>query len=175
MAQQRVLIISADGFEDLELLCPMYRLLEAGYGLDIAALQKGTITGIKGYTVQANLRIQDVSRYPSQAYDLLLLPGGKAPASLRLNETVLDIARDFELSGKLIASICHGPQILISAGLLKGKRATSYSSVAQELEKAGATYEDQDVVVDGNHIFSRTPKDLPAFNRAIIRQLSKQA
>jgi len=171
MPNQRVLIISADGFEDLELFCPMYRLLEAGYGIDIASLTKGKLTGKNGYTIEANMAVDEFSNNPSQSYELLLLPGGKAPATLRQNETVLNIARDFDQAGKPIAAICHGPQILITAGLLKGKRATSYSSVAKELDEAGAHYEDKEVIVDRQYVFSRTPKDLPAFNREMIDQL----
>jgi len=175
MSHHRVLILSADGFEDSELLCPMNRLLEAGYELDIASLTKGTITGKMGYTVEANLSVDEVPDDPSQTYGLLLLPGGKAPASLRKHDTVLEIARRFDRAGKPIAAICHGPQILISAGLLEGKKATSYSSVAKELKDAGAIYEDREVVVDGNHVFSRSPQDLPAFNREMMRQLDNQS
>lgn len=171
MPTQKVLLISADQFEDTELICPMNRLLEAGYGVDIASLEKGEITGKKGYTAQANLAVNELSGDPAQAYDLLLIPGGKAPAALRKSEPVLDIARSFDRAGKPIAAICHGPQILISAGLLKGKKATSYSSVARELKDAGADYEDTEVVVDGKYVFSRNPKDIPAFNREIMRQL----
>ncbi len=168
----RVLIITADDFEDTELLCPMNRLLEAGYTVDVASLQKGSITGKKGYTVDADLSVEELSEEPSRDYDLLLLPGGKAPGKLRENDKVLDTARSFDKAGKPIAAICHGPQILISAGLLKDKQATSYTSVAPELKDAGALYEDAEVVVDGNYVFSRHPGDIPAFNREIMAQLA---
>jgi protease I len=168
----RILIITADDFEDTELLCPMNRLLEAGYAVDIASLQKSRITGKKGYTVEADLAVDELPAEPSRDYDLLLLPGGKAPAKLRENSKVQDAARNFDQAGKPIAAICHGPQILISAGLLKGKQATSYTSVASELKDAGALYEDAEVVVDGKYVFSRHPGDIPAFNREIMAQLA---
>ena len=171
MAKQKVLILSADNFEDTELICPMNRLMEEGYEVDIASLEKGEIKGKKGYTVDANLAVTELSANPGRDYELLLLPGGKAPAALRENEKVLETARSFDRREKPIAAICHGPQILISAGLLKGKKATSYTSVASELKEAGANYEDTGVVVDGKYVSSRNPGDIPAFNREIIRQL----
>ena len=167
----RILIVTADDFEDTELLCPMNRLLEAEYAVDVVSLEKGTVTGKKGYTVDVDIALDDLPIDPSQSYDLLLLPGGKAPAKLRKYEKVLDTARSFDKAGKPIAAICHGPQILISAGLLKGKRATSYTSVASELKDAGALYEDAEVVVEGKYVFSRHPGDIPAFNREIMAQL----
>ncbi|MDZ7820354.1 MAG: type 1 glutamine amidotransferase domain-containing protein [Candidatus Marinimicrobia bacterium] len=167
----RVLIISADKFEDTELLCPMNRLLEEGCIVDVASFEKGRIKGKKGYEVKVNIRLDELPDDPAGAYDLLLLPGGKAPAKLRRNEKVLETARSFDRAGKPVAAICHAPQILISAGLMEGRRATAYSAVADELKEAGAIYEDTEVVVEGNYIFSRHPGDLPAFNREIIRKL----
>jgi protease I len=171
MAGKRVLIISADQFEDTELLCPMNRLLEAGCSVDIAAPNKGKITGKKGYAVQAHLSVKDLPEDPALEYDLLLLPGGKAPAQLRQIDAVLAAARRFDAAQKPIAAICHGPQVLISAGLMQGKTATSYTSVAQELKEAGASYVDEEVVVDGSYIFSRNPNDIPAFNRELMKKL----
>ena len=171
MAAKRVLIISADHFEDTELLCPMNRLIEAGCSVDIAAPNKGKITGKKGYAVQAHLSVKDLPEDPAAEYDLLLLPGGKAPAQLRRIDAVLAVAKRFDAAQKPIAAICHGPQVLISAGLMQGKTATSYTSVAQELQEAGASYVDEEVVVDGNYIFSRNPNDIPAFNREMMQKL----
>ena len=171
MSTGRILILTADQFEDTELLCPMNRLLESEFTVDVVSVDKGMITGKKGYTVDVDIALDDLPFDPSPSYDLLLLPGGKAPATLRQYEKVLDTARSFDKAGKPIAAICHGPQILISAGLLKGKRATSYTSVAQELKDAGAYYEDSEVVVDGNYVFSRHPGDIPAFNREMMHQL----
>ena len=164
----RVLIVSADGFEDTELLVPWYRLREAGVDVDIASSRAGTIAGKHGYEVTANVGIGDVQ---ADDYDLLLLPGGKAPAKLREDQRLLDIARRFFAADKPVAAICHGPQILVSAGLLHGRTATCYRTVASELKDAGADYEDAEIVVDGNLITSRQPEDLPAFTREIMRRL----
>jgi len=171
MAGKKVLCISAEGFEDTELLCPVNRLLEEGHTVDIAAPGNKEFTGKHGYSVHPDLSVDDLPPDPATVYDLLLLPGGKAPATLRKIDSVLEAAKSFDAAGKPIAAICHGPQILITAGLLQGKQATSYTSVAKELKEAGAEYLDQEVVVDGSYIFSRNPKDIPAFNREIIAQL----
>lgn len=165
----RVLIVSADGFEDTELLVPWYRLREAGIEVDIASTRPGPIAGKHGYEVSAGLGIGDVQ---AERYDLLLLPGGKAPAKLREDQRLLDIARTFFAEGKPVAAICHGPQILVSAGLLEGRTATCYKSVAAELKDAGASYRDEALVVDDNLITSRQPDDLPAFTREIMHRLT---
>lgn len=162
----RALMISADGFEDLELLVPYYRLKEAGVELDLASMHKGEIKGLHGYAVRADLSLEEVD--PS-AYELLVLPGGRAPQAVRKQEAALEIARHFFAEGKPVAAICHGPQTLISAGLMRGRRATSYPAVGRELEEAGAVYEDAEVVVDGNLVTARVPGDLPAFLREMMR------
>lgn len=164
----KALIISADNFEDSELLVPYYRLKEAGVKVTVASLKRGTITGKQGYEVSVDKAIEEVN--PND-YAILVLPGGKAPAVLRTEPKVLEIAQSFFAGNKPVAAICHGPQILISAGLMKGRRATCYLSVADELKKAGALYEDQEVVVDANLITSRQPADLPAFMRETMKQL----
>lgn len=164
----KALILSADHFEDTELLVPLYRLREEGVEVDVAAVSRGKIHGKHGYEVEANKAIKDVE--PDQ-YDLLLLPGGKAPSSVRKENRALEIARHFFESGKPVAAICHGPQILISAGLMDGRHATCYRSVAEELKESGAVYEDEPVVVDGNLITSRQPGDLPEFTREIVKRL----
>ncbi len=105
-------------------------------------------------------------------YDFLILPGGKAPEEIRKVPKALEIAGDFFAKNKPVAAICHGPQILISAGLMKGRHATCYRSVAPEMKEAGADYEDKEVIVDGNLITSRQPSDLPAFMKEIIKKIS---
>lgn len=164
----KALIISADNFEDSELLSPYYRLEEAGAEVDVASLKKGTLRGKHGYVVEANLAFPEVQ---PDNYDLLLLPGGKAPQSIRDNLDAREIVKFFFLRDKPVAAICHGPQILASAGVLEKRHATCYKTVADELRKAGALYEDRDVVVDGNLITSRQPSDLPAFMREIMKKL----
>lgn len=162
----KVLIISDDHFEDSELLYPYYRLKEDGIDVEVAATGKGMISGKHGYEVEVDRTVHEVS---PEAYDVLILPGGKAPSHIRREPKALEIARTFFAKKKLVAAICHGPQILISAGLLKGRHATCYRSVAEELRASGAIYEDSEVVVDGNLITSRQPSDLPAFMREVMK------
>jgi protease I len=163
----KALIISGDLFEDTELLVPWYRLLEENIGVDIGSIRTGTITGKHGYKVAVHFSLDEID--PS-SYDLLILPGGKAPASLRKNETLLGIVRHFFEENKVVAAICHGPQILVSAGVLTGRKVTCYVSVADELKSAGADYRDEEVVVDQNLISSRVPGDLPYFMREIMKK-----
>jgi len=167
----KVLMISADNFEDTELLVPYYRLKEEGVEVDIASVRRGIIKGKHGYEVEVDNILGEVN---PDDYDLLLLPGGKAPETVRKEQQALDIASAFFAGNKPVAAICHGPQTLISAGLLKGRRATCYRSVAQEMKDAGALYENSEVVVDGNLVTSRQPSDLPAFMRETMKKL-KQA
>jgi len=164
----KALIISADNFEDSELLVPYYRLKEAGVEVTVASLNRGAITGKQGYEVAVDKTLDEVN---PDDYAILVLPGGKAPAVVRKEPKALEIARSFFAGSKPVAAICHGPQILISAGLLKGRRATCYMSVADELKEAGALYEDREVVIDGNLVTSRQPPDLPAFMRETMKQL----
>lgn len=171
MQAKKALIISADLFEDSELLYPLYRLQEAGFQVDVAAPTTGTITGKHNYAVTANLAVDAVESAGSCGYSLLVLPGGKAPAALRGIPKVIDIVNDFASSGLPIAAICHGPQILVTARLLRGKRATCYTTVADELREAGALYEGAPVVVDGNLITSRIPADLPDFMREVMKKV----
>ncbi|MRR33423.1 type 1 glutamine amidotransferase [bacterium] len=164
----RVLMLSADNFEDSELLVPYYRFREEGCRVDVASMKKGKITGKHGYEVEVDKTLEEAA---PDDYDLLLLPGGKAPEAVRKQPAALEIAKSFFAGGKPVAAICHGPQTLISAGLLKGRRATCYRSVAAEMKEAGALYEDREVVVDGNLVTSREPSDLPAFMREVMKLL----
>lgn len=165
----KVLIISADNFEDSELLVPYYRMLEEGHPVTIASLKKGKIKGKKGYEVTVDRELRDID---PTAYDILILPGGKAPGVIRKEQKALDIAKHFFDKDKPVAAICHGPQTLISAGLMKGRHATSYKSVASEMKEAGAQYEDREVIVDRNLITSRQPSDIPAFVREIMKKIT---
>ena len=161
----RALIISSNRFEDSELAEPLRQLRTKGLEVDVAAPQKGLITGKHGHKVSAGLALDAVR---PEDYDLLLLPGGKAPASLRKNPEAVAIARHFLQTNKPVAAICHGPQVLIATGLLGGRSATCYRGIRQELEAAGVNYHDREVVVDGNLITSRQPTDIPAFMQAIL-------
>jgi protease I len=164
----KALIISADNFEDSELLVPYYRLKEEGIAVDVASMKAGSIKGKHGYEVEVTKALKDVN---AGAYDILILPGGRAPEAVRKDKKALDLARSFIEKNRPVAAICHGGQTLISAGLVKGRRVTCYKSVAPEMKEAGALYEDAEVVVDNNLISSRQPSDLPAFMREIMKKL----
>ncbi len=167
----RVLIVSADNFEDSELLVPYYRLREEEIEVDVASMRKGKIRGKHGYEVEVDKTLEEVR---SRDYDLLILPGGKAPEAIRKEEEAVKIAKDFFEENKPVSAICHGPQLLVTADLLRGRHATCSKSVAEELKDAGAIYEDREVIVDGNLITSRQPSDLPAFLRETMNMLKKK-
>jgi len=168
----KALIISADNFEDSELLYPYYRFREEGIETDIASMKAGPIKGKHGYEIEANKSLSEIN---AGDYDFLLLPGGKAPEQVRKEQTAHEIARYFFENEKPVFAICHGPQTLISAGLIKGRRATSYKSVAGEMKEAGVLYEDKEVVTDGNLVTSREPSDLPVFMREIMKMIKQRA
>ncbi len=163
----KALIITAEQFEDSELFAPKEALEKAGFQVDIATPEKGhQFHGKHGGKVLGDLTLAEAD---PDAYDLLLLPGGKAPASLRHDEHAQHIVKAFFKADKPVAAICHGPQILVSARVLEGRRATCYRSVANELRENGARYEDAEVVVDGKLVTSREPGDLPAFVREMLK------
>ncbi|MEF8787762.1 MAG: type 1 glutamine amidotransferase domain-containing protein [Planctomycetota bacterium] len=162
----KVLILAAEGFEDSELLVPMYRLLEEGDDVDIAAPETGEFAGKHDYTAEANLDFGDID---AADYDMLVLPGGKGPETVRLDDSAVRVTREMMEAGKPIASICHGAQVLISAGVLEGRKATCWQGIRDDLKAAGADYRDREVVVDDNLITSRFPGDLPAFCREMMR------
>ena len=164
----KALIISADLFEDSELKIPYQYLRELGIHVDIASIQKGTIIGKHGFHVYTTMTLNEID---PKKYDILILPGGKGPSLIRKEIKALEIARYFFDQNKLVAAICHGPQILISAGLIKGRVVTGYKSIAKELKDAGAIYKDAEVVIDKNLITSRQPSDLNAFMKAIKESL----
>ncbi len=162
----KALMISADNFEDMELFVPYYRLKEEGIEVDISSMKKGKIKGKHGYEIEVDKTFEEVE--PGE-YRILILPGGKAPEAIRKDRTAVGIAKFFFKADKPVFAICHGPQLLITAGLLKGRHATCYRSVAPEMKETGALYEDREVVVDGNLVTSRQPSDLPAFTREMMK------
>ncbi len=166
----KVLIISAENFEDMELFVPFYRLKEEGIEVDISSMNKGRIKGKHGYEIEVEKTFKEVD---PEKYDILVLPGGKAPETIRKDPAAVKIARSFFEGNKPVFAICHGPQLLITAGLLKRRHATCHKSVAPEMKEAGALYEDREVVVDGNLVTSRQPSDLPAFMREMMRAIKR--
>lgn len=173
----KAIVLSADQFEDLELYVPVFRLIEAGWNVDIAAPEKGKITGESNwYYIVANKRIDEID---PDDYDLLLIPGGKpdgAPTTVRNNSDAVEVARSFFAKDKPVAAICHGPYLLVSADLVKGRRLTSYwgDGVPEEITNAGGKWENSDVVVDGNLVTSRWPMDIAAFSREMMKMVSNR-
>ena len=164
----KILIMTENKSEDTEVLYPYYRLQEAGFEVEVAALTRKTVDLKFHLTVEATKAIDECR---AEDYAGLVLPGGSAPEKVRLNANALKIVREMNAAGKPIAAICHGPQTLISADVLRGRRATAYPGVRDDLKNAGALYEDAPVVVDGNLVTSRRPEDLPCFMREFCRLL----
>ncbi len=165
---KRVAILVEDLYEDLELWYPYYRLLEEGAQVRLVGPQAKAYTSKHGLPAQADLAAGAVS---ADDFDAVVVPGGYAPDRLRGYPAVLDLVRDVFQAGGLVAAICHGAWVPVSAGILQGKRATCVSAIKDDLINAGATYLDQEVVIDGNLVTSRTPRDLPAYLPAIISAL----
>jgi len=167
--QRTILAFVEDGYEDLELWYPKLRLEEAGYATRPAGPELKPYRGKHGYPASAELRIDDAT-----SADLigLLIPGGFMPDKLRRDAKVLALTRECFEQGKLVAFICHGGWIPISAKILKGKRAAGSRGIKDDLENAGAIWVDEPVVIDGNLVSSRTPQDLPAFAAAMVEFLS---
>lgn len=170
---RKVLIMLDKGVEDVEFLYPFYRLQEEGYGVDVVASKaKETYAGKHGVPMQSDLSPHDVK---IDEYDGLIIPGGRAPDYMRTNVGLVNIVKKAFVRGKVVAAICHGPQMLIEADVLRGKRATCWKSVTTDLKNAGAKFIDEAAVVDGNMVTSRSPADLPNFCRETIGLLTKYA
>ncbi len=169
---KKAVILTADQFEDMEVMYPLMRLQEEGWKVDIASPKIEAIHGEFGY---AQL-MPDVliSKVDPAKYDLLIIPGGSpegAPSVVRKIKKAQEITQDFFAKNKPVASICHGPWTLADAGVIKGKHLTTYwhDGVPESVKKAGGIWEDSEVVVDGNLVTSRWPEDLPAFMREVIK------
>jgi protease I len=161
-----VVILTGDIYEDLELWYPKLRLEEAGASVIVAGPSANAkYSGKHGYPCISDAAIAEVQ---ADNFDALVVPGGFMPDKLRRESDVLDLVRAFQSAGKPIAAICHGGWIPISAGVYRGVRVTGSPGIKDDLINAGAHYEDAEVVVDGNHVSSRRPDDLPAFCRALI-------
>lgn len=168
LAGNRILLFLDKGYEDLEFWYPRLRLAEEGAVVDVVAAEKRAYPSKHDYPAAADLTYAEVD---PTAYDALVIPGGAAPDYIRRHKTALALVRELARAHKLVAAICHGPHVLVSAGVLRGKKATCFPSIADDVANAGATYVDAEVVVDDGVITSRTPADLPAFCRAIINAL----
>ena len=186
---KNVVIIVAHEFEDIELLYPILRLSEEGAEIVVVPVREGLhprphiegkqVTGRFGHPVPIPVMaegnrysISSVEELDAVDIDCLLFPGGYSPDALRLHAGTLELVRECHRQGKLLAAICHGPWVLISAGIMEGKRATGYVAVRDDLVNAGANFADVPAVRDGNIITGRVPDDLPEFCQEIIKALS---
>ncbi len=158
------IILAEDGFEDLELFYPYHRLREEGIVVEIAS-SKEEIVGKRGYKIKASLRYEDVN---PEDFDLLIIPGGKSPERVRLNKNALKIVRYFFSHNKPVAIICHGVQVLISAGVVRGRKIACWYGVKDDLIAAGGEFVDG-VAVDGNLVSARHPGDLAEWMREFIK------
>ena len=168
---KRVDCLVGDDYEDLEVWYPVLRLQEEGATVDLIGLEPGACRGKHGYPCKAEKGIEAVS---AADYDALIVPGGWMPDKLRRYEPVLRFCQEFDAAGKVVATICHGPWILISAKLLKGRTLTSTPGIKDDVENAGAVWVDQEAVRDANLISARRPPDLPAFMRLMIQAMGEQ-
>jgi protease I len=190
LSGKKVAIIVAHEFEDVELLYPLLRLSEEGAEIVVVPVDKGLhprpyvegkpVTGRFGHTVPIPVMtegnryvVNNIEELNADDVDCLLFPGGFSPDALRQHERTLDLVLDCHKRGKLLTAICHGPWVLISAGIMEGKRATGYAAVRDDLLNAGAEFVDVPAVRDGNIITGRVPDDLPEFCQEIIQALSE--
>jgi protease I len=168
---KRIAILAENMYQEMELWVPYYRLREEGADVKIvgAGGAKG-YTSKHGYPVSVDIQAEQVS---AVEFDAVIVPGGYAPDMMRRHAAMVALVRDAARQGKIVAAICHAGWMLVSAGVLKGRKATSFFSIKDDLVAAGADWHDAEVVVDGNLITSRNPNDLPAFCRAIVQALTK--
>jgi protease I len=191
LRDKKVLILVANEFEDIELYYPLIRLSEEGAGIVVGTVEVGfhprpfvsgkPITGRFGLTVPAPW-LKEGNRYITQPvvelnaedFDAVIVPGGFCPDNLRRDPRAVSLVRNAALAGKPVAAICHGPWLLCSADILRGRKATGFYSIRDDVVNAGAEWHDKAVVVDGPIITSRTPDDLPEFCGAIIEALQSR-
>jgi protease I len=165
-----VAFILADMYEDSEFTEPWQRLREAGHQTAVVGLRRGVeVTGKKGHGTVTDLAIAEAR---ADEFDALVIPGGYSPDKLRVNEAMVTFTREFVQSGKPVAAICHAGWMLAEADVARGRRVTSVRNIRTDLVNAGADWVDEEVVVDGNLITSRTPADLPAFCDTLLKQLT---
>jgi protease I len=162
---KRIAVFVDNMYQEMEVWVPVYRFQEAGAEVVLIGAEAKTYTSKLGYPAPAKATYDQVN--PAE-FDGLIVPGGYAPDYIRRYPKALEFVRAMDKAGKLIGSICHGPWVLCSAGVLKNRRATSFFAIKDDVVNAGAKFEDAEVVVDQNIVTSRKPEDLPAFCRAAI-------
>jgi len=167
---KRIAILAEQDFEDSELVEPLKAMKEAG--AQVFVVGSGSQASYKGKRGRATIKVDiDADKVRAEDFDAIIIPGGYAPDKMRLYQPMIDLVRKSHDLGRVIAAICHGPQLLISADIVRGRRLTSWPSVAIDLKNAGASWVDEPMVKDGNIITSRKPSDLPLFNSTIIQAL----
>jgi protease I len=168
---KRIAILVEEDFEDSELTEPM-RVMK-GVGSEVVIVGSGSKNTYQGKKRQAKVSVDTTAnKVEINTFDAVIIPGGYAPDKMRLHQSMIDLVKKAYDQGKVVAAICHGPQLLISADIVRGHRVTSWASVAVDLKNAGAIWTDEPVVRDGNLITSRKPADLDEFNQEIIEALS---
>ncbi|MFO7792057.1 MAG: type 1 glutamine amidotransferase domain-containing protein [Candidatus Saliniplasma sp.] len=166
---KKAIVLIENGFEDTELTYPYFRLQEAGLEVDLVGeKEENTYESKNGQQLKSHKAAKDVD---ISEYDLLVVPGGRAPDRMRIKEPFVELAQAAVDNDLVIASICHGLQLLIETDLLEGKKATCYYSVRTDMENAGAEFLDEEVVVDGKLVTSRHPGDLPSFMKETLKLL----
>ena len=172
---KKVAVLATHGFEQSELEKPVEALKEAGAQVEIISLKSGTIKGWSGKDWGGEVSVdKTIDSVKAGDYDALVLPGGVMnPDALRINTDAVGFVRDFMTAGKPVAAICHGPWTLIEAGALKGRKVTSWPSLRTDIENAGGTWVDEEVVTDKGLVTSRKPADLPAFCRKLIEEIEE--
>lgn len=175
LSGKNVAILTENGFEEIELTSPKEALEAAGATVHIISPQKERVRGWNHDHWSADLAVDHhVSEVNANDYDALMLPGGVMnPDHLRKDPASVQFAKDFLESGKPVAAICHGPQLLIETGLIEGRAMTSYPSIKTDIENAGASWHDKEVIVDNGLVTSRSPEDLEAFNKKMIEEISE--
>ena len=167
---KRVAVLVENFYQELEVWYPVLRMREAGAEVTIVGTGAPVYSSKYGYEVRADKSAEQVD---AADLDAIIIPGGYAPDRMRLHKPMVDLVREMSRRGKVVAAICHGGWMLSSANILRGKKVTGYIAIKDDLVNAGASYEDSEVVRDGNLITSRKPDDLPAFCRAILEALSE--
>lgn len=167
---KRIAILVEQDFEDSELVEPLRAMKDAG--AKVVIVGSGSQESYQGKRGTATIRVDvTADKVSAEDFDAVIVPGGYAADKMRLHQPMIDLVKEAHDYGKVVAAICHGPQLLISANIVKGRRVTSWPSVAVDLTNAGAAWVDKPLVQDGNLITSRKPSDLPRFNKAIIEAL----
>lgn len=168
---KRVLIFAENDYEDLELLYPKLRLIEAGVQVTVAGPREKVYKSKHGYPVETDGNVADFN--PAD-FDGVVIPGGWCPDRLRRYEEVLSFTREIANAGKLVGAICHGGWVMVSADILRGRRCTSVAAIKDDMKNAGGNWVDEPFVVDGGLVTAQVPKDLPAFCREMLAVLEQQ-